>query len=103
MSRRNDAKMEERRASGSAPVPKALAAVGVDLRPKNQMTLPASVAQLLGVAPGDRLLLEVEEGEPREVRLRRIRASYAGALSGVYGTPEEAADELRREREAWEG
>lgn len=73
----------------------------IDLRTKNQITLPTRVIKLLGLHPGDRLIAEVWNGTTGEVRLRRIRDSYAGALAGVYGSAKEAAAELEREREAW--
>lgn len=72
-----------------------------ELRQKNQITVPREIVRFLGLAPGDRLLFEVTEGEPNEVHVRRLRESYAGALAGVYGPPEEAARYLREEREAW--
>ena len=78
-----------------------LVAEEADLRGKNQVTIPRRVARLLGLQPGDRLIFEVGEGEPDVLRIRRLRNDYAGALAGVYGTPEEARTYLREEREAW--
>lgn len=72
-----------------------------ELRQKNQITVPRQIARALGLEPGDRLLFEIREGAPSEMRVRRLRENYAGALSGVYGPPEEAARYLREEREAW--
>lgn len=72
----------------------------VTLRPKNHLTLPGAIATHLGVEAGDRLiLLALENGD--HVQLRRVRRSYAGALQGVYGTPDEAAEYLRVERACW--
>ncbi len=75
--------------------------VEVCLRPKNQLTLPEAIVKRWRVEPGDRLLFLVDDGQPDEVRLRRIRHSYAGALAGVYGTPDEAAAYIRDERASW--
>lgn len=72
-----------------------------ELRQKNQITVPRQIARSLGLEPGDRLLFEIREGEPNEVHVRRLRENYAGALAGVYGSPEDAARYLREEREAW--
>ncbi|HZU11712.1 MAG TPA: AbrB/MazE/SpoVT family DNA-binding domain-containing protein [Chloroflexota bacterium] len=72
--------------------------VVVELRAKNQITIPATLARAAGLEPGDRLVLELREGE---IRLRRLRHSYAGTLAGVYGSPEEVQAYLLGEREAW--
>ena len=72
-----------------------------EFRGKGQVTVPAAVVKRLGLRPGDRLVWVVREGEPDEIRVRRVRRGYAGALAGVYGTPEEAAAYLRGEAEAW--
>lgn len=73
-----------------------------ELRPKNQITVPRQVAQALGLHTGDRIVFEIREGERNEVRVRRIRESYAGALAGTYGSAEEAEEYLQAEREAWD-
>jgi AbrB family looped-hinge helix DNA binding protein len=78
-----------------------LIAAEVDLRDKNQITLPKRVADVLGVHPGDRLIFVVDECDPTVVHMHRLPDSYAGALAGVYGTPEEAKAYLQAEREAW--
>ena len=75
--------------------------VEVSLRKKNQITLPEPIASRLGVGPGDRLVFEADDGDHDRVHIRRVRRSYAGALAGVYGTPEEVAEYLRGERESW--
>jgi AbrB family looped-hinge helix DNA binding protein len=77
--------------------------VEVTLRRKNQLTLPEAVARRLGVGPGDRLVIELEGGEADRALVRAVRRSYAGALAGVYGTPEEAAAYLQEERASWGG
>jgi bifunctional DNA-binding transcriptional regulator/antitoxin component of YhaV-PrlF toxin-antitoxin module len=76
--------------------------VEVQLRRKNQLTLPEAIAERLDVRPGDRLIMEIDEENPREIRVRPLLKSYAGILKGLYGTPEEAAEYLRQERASWE-
>ena len=70
----------------------------VSLRQKNQLTLPREVVERLGLAPGDRLVLAIDEAQPDRVQLRPIRRSYAGLLTGLYGTDEEALEYVRAER-----
>lgn len=76
--------------------------VEVGLRPKNQLTLPEAVAAQLGAEPGDHLIIAVQDDEPGVAHIRRLPRSYAGSLSEVYGTPEEAVAYIRDERESWD-
>ena len=62
------------------------------------MTLPEPIVDAAGVVEGDRFLVEVAPDEPDTIRLRRIRASYAGAFRDVFGN---AGDYLAAERESW--
>ena len=62
------------------------------------MTLPDPVVQAAGLAEGDRFLVDVDPTEPDVVRLRRIRSSYAGTMSDVYG---DATKTLAEERTSW--
>ncbi|MGH2600268.1 MAG: AbrB/MazE/SpoVT family DNA-binding domain-containing protein [Dehalococcoidia bacterium] len=73
----------------------------IKLRPKNQVTLPKAIAEYLGVGPGDRLILMVDE-QTRTVRLRPLHRSYAGLLAGVYGTSDEAKAYIRGGRASWD-
>jgi AbrB family looped-hinge helix DNA binding protein len=75
--------------------------IETSLRRKNQLTLPESIAKRLGVQPGDRLVFETDDDE-EHVRIRPVRRSYAVALAGVYGTPEEVAAYLADERASWD-
>lgn len=68
------------------------------LRARNQLTLPDPVVQAAGIVEGDRFVVELDPGDPDVVHLRRIRASYAGALDGVYGDVDEYID---AERTSW--
>ena len=71
------------------------------LRARNQLTLPERVVSRLDVKPGDRFLIVVDG--PDSVRMVRIRDSYAGALSGLWGSTQTQGDDwLRNERESWQ-
>jgi bifunctional DNA-binding transcriptional regulator/antitoxin component of YhaV-PrlF toxin-antitoxin module len=72
-----------------------------DLRPKNQLTVPDAVVRTLGLRTGDRIVFEIDEERPDTVRLRPVRRSYAGILTGVYGSPDEAHEYVRGERASW--
>jgi len=77
--------------------------VQVTLRDRNQLTLPDRIADRIEAKPGDRLLLTIEPAEPGVVRLKRLRDSYAGIATGVYGrTAEERAAYVAAERDSWE-
>ena len=73
----------------------------VNLRRKNQLTLPQPIADRLGARPGDRLVFETDGAEPGVIHVRRLLDSYAGVATGVYGTEEEVAEYLRQERASW--
>lgn len=75
---------------------------GVTLSQENQLTLPEEVVRQLGLQPGDRLVVEINQADPCRVELRPVRRSYAGLLDGVYGTDEEALAYVRAERASWE-
>ncbi len=68
------------------------------LRARNQLTLPDPVVQAAGIVEGDRFVVEVDASDPDVVHLHRIRASYAGALSGIYG---EIDEYVEAERASW--
>ena len=73
-----------------------------ELREKNQLTLPKIIVQALNLRPGDRFVLRVQDDdEAGDVVMYRLRASYAGALKGLYGRPEETAAYIRAEQGAW--
>jgi hypothetical protein len=87
----------------SVPVVPASSAFAVRarIRQKFQLTLPEAVASALAVAPDDGLVFESDPTEPGVVRIRKARASWAGALPGVFGTEEEVAAFLAEERASW--
>lgn len=68
------------------------------LRARNQLTLPDPVVQAAGLAEGDRFIVDLDPDEPDVVRLRLVRASYAGTMADVYG---DAAAALAEERASW--
>jgi bifunctional DNA-binding transcriptional regulator/antitoxin component of YhaV-PrlF toxin-antitoxin module len=71
------------------------------VRARYQVTLPEPVAAALGAGPDDRLLFEADPAEPGVVRVRKARASWAGAAAGVFGSEEEVLAFLREERASW--
>ena len=75
---------------------------GVTLSQGNQVTLPEEVVRRLGLEPGDQLVVEIDEADPRRAELRPIRRSYAGILGGMFGTDEEALAYVRAERASWD-
>lgn len=68
------------------------------LRRKSQLTLPDPIVQAASVGEGDRFIVEVAPDQPDMITLRRVRQSYAGALTGVYGDVDEY---LNEERATW--
>lgn len=71
---------------------------------KHQITLPIEAVRRLGLEPGDRLAVRVEDDrivlrpQPRD-----WVEYYRGRLKGVYGSTTEEIDEyIRKERESWE-
>lgn len=71
------------------------------LRAKNQLTLPEPIAEALGARPNDVLVFEIEPGRPEVALVHLIRAGFAGALTGTYGTTEDVKAFIREEHEAW--
>ena len=68
------------------------------LRAKSQFTLPEAVVQASGAEVGDRFVVEVITDDPDTIVLRRVRASYAGALAGMFDDTEAYLD---GERASW--
>jgi hypothetical protein len=46
--------------------------------------------------------VEADAAEPGVIRVRLLPRTYAGALTGVYGTSADVAAFLREEHAAWE-
>lgn len=76
-------------------------AVEARVRARYQVTLPEPVAVALAAGPDDRLLFEADPAEPGVVRVRKARASWAGAAAGVFGSEGEVLAFLREERASW--
>jgi len=75
------------------------------LSSKHQITLPVAMVRRLGLEPGDRLAVRVEEDRiVLRPRPRDWVEYYRGRLRGVYGSSVEEIDEyIRKERESWRG
>ena len=69
------------------------------LRSRNQLTLPNEIVEAAGIGEGDAFVVELETSDPDVVILRRVRASYAGALTGLYAPADEY---LEGERAGWD-
>jgi bifunctional DNA-binding transcriptional regulator/antitoxin component of YhaV-PrlF toxin-antitoxin module len=89
-----------KRAVPTTRTPSAFA-VEARVRARYQVTLPEPVATALAAQPADRLLFEADPAEPGVVRIRKARASWAGAAAGVFGSDEEMLAFLREERASW--
>jgi hypothetical protein len=71
------------------------------LRAKNQLTLPDPIVRALDAAPDDVLLLAMDPTDPAVFHARLLPRSFAGSLTGVFGTAEETLAYARGERAAW--
>jgi bifunctional DNA-binding transcriptional regulator/antitoxin component of YhaV-PrlF toxin-antitoxin module len=71
------------------------------LRRKNQLTLPDPIVRALDAEPDDVLLLEMDPVDPTVFHARLLPRSFAGSLTGVFGTAEETLAYVRGERAAW--
>jgi hypothetical protein len=71
------------------------------LRAKNQITVPEAIVRALDAAPDDVFVFEADPSEPGVAHLRRLPRSFAGSLTGVFGTSEEVLDYIRAERSSW--
>ena len=68
------------------------------VRARNQITIPERIAEAAQIAEGETLIVELDPSLPDVLRVRRVRESYAGALSGVYT---HARTYLEEERGDW--
>ena len=77
--------------------------IGADarLRAKNQLTLPEPIAQALGAELNDVLVFEMDPTRPDVAIVHLVRAGFAGALTGTYGTTEAVKAFIREEHAAW--
>jgi AbrB family looped-hinge helix DNA binding protein len=74
---------------------------------KHQITLPAAMIRQLGLQPGDKLTVRLEdhritlERQPRTPDEWVQRFSGALAAKPYWGTKEEIDEYVRKERESW--
>ena len=75
------------------------------LSSKNQITLPVAILRELGLRPGDRLTVRLEDGRiVLKPRPKDWVQHYRGRLRGTYGRSiEETERYVRGERESWQG
>ena len=71
------------------------------LRFKNQLTLPEQIAAQLEAKPDDILVFEVDPKDPRKASVRVVPRTFAGSMTGVYGTTQDLLRSLREDRESW--
>ena len=71
------------------------------LRAKNQLTLPEPIADALGAEPNDVLVFEIDPTRPDVALVHLVRAGFAGAMTGVYGTTDDVKAFIREEHAAW--
>ncbi|HJP70159.1 MAG TPA: hypothetical protein VJ975_00395 [Candidatus Limnocylindria bacterium] len=62
--------------------------------------MPDDVAKALRLEPGDQLVFEADP-ERGELRVRRVRQSYAGSLTNLFGDADENWRYLMTERGSW--
>ena len=72
------------------------------LRAKNQITLPEPVVSALEAKLDDTLIFEADTSEPGIIQVRLLPRSFAGALTGVYGSAADVKALVEEERAAWE-
>ena len=71
------------------------------LRAKNQITVPEPIVSALEAQADDTLVFEADAAEPGVIRVRLLPRSFAGTLTGTYGTTAEVKAFLDEEHEAW--
>lgn len=71
------------------------------LRAKNQITVPDAIVRALGAAPDDVLAFEADPADPGVAHVRLMPRSFAGSLTGVWGTTEEVLAFLKEEHDSW--
>lgn len=72
------------------------------LRLKNQLTLPEAIVRVLDARQDDTLVFAADASQPGVVQLRVLPRTFAGALTGVYGTTDDVITFLREEHADWE-
>ena len=72
------------------------------LRAKNQITVPEQVVTALEAHEDDTLVFEADATEAGVFRVRLLPRTFAGALTGTYGTTAQVKGFLREEHADWE-
>lgn len=74
----------------------------VKLSSKGQIVIPQEMREALAVAPGDRLVLLLREGDVLLLSPAEYARRTRGMLRGTWGGTREAVDEyLQAERDSW--
>ena len=71
------------------------------LNTRNDLTLPEPIAEVLGAKPNDVLVFEVDPTRPDVAIVHRVPGTFAGALTGVYGTSDDVTALTREEHASW--
>lgn len=75
----------------------------VKLSAKGQIVIPQEMRDALAVAPGDRLVLLLQEGEVLLLSPAEYARRTRGLLRGTWGAGKEEVDGyLQRERDGWQ-
>ncbi len=72
------------------------------LRAKNQITVPEAIVEVLDARQNDLLVFEANADEPGTAVVRVVPRTFAGTLTGVFGTTEDVKAFLREEHADWE-
>ncbi len=72
------------------------------LRAKNQLTVPEEIVEVLEARQNDLLVFEANAHEPGTAIVRVVPRTFAGTLTGVFGTTEDVKAFLREEHAGWE-
>lgn len=81
----------------------ALIEAEITLRDRNQLTVPKDIAEASGLHEGQRLVVTFHADFPNQITIRPLPDSYAGILTGIYGTTEaERTAYVRGEQDDWD-
>ena len=71
------------------------------LRQRNQITVPDAIVQALDAELDDILLWETDPAQAGVVRVHVLPRTFAGSMTGTFGTTDETLEFVREERAAW--
>jgi len=72
------------------------------LRAKNQLTVPEAIVEVLDARQNDLLVFEANAHEPGTAVVRVVPRTFAGTLTGTFGTTDDVKAFLREEHADWE-